>query len=501
MSQSLTLNLGLRWETDTPMKDADRRMNGFDPVAINPVSGTPGVVRFAGRDGWPAAPYKTDWNNFGPRIGFAWKSFAHTVVRGGMGIFFAHPFDHGAPNSAALGFEKSASLNTPDNGITAPFFLRDGVLPTSLGGATLDASFGAVRVGQPATTAVTFFERNRRTGYSQQFTLSLQHELSGGWRIELSGLGNLSRKLPSPNLSINQIEPSRLTAQSTQRDRPFPQFAGVTLVFPTLGISNYYAGVLRVEKRFAAGFSFYSTYTWSKFMNNTDEGGTNIGDTGVYADYYNRRLDYGPSANDVRHRFTISSVYEVPFGAGKRYRIKHPLRHLVGNWTLSVLGLLQSGSPYTVTVQTNTTNAFAAGALRADLTGSPDLDAGERKLTRWFNTGAFAQPAPLKFGTSGRGVLYGDGIINFDISALKSFVFGEGKYMQFRVEMFNTFNHPDFGLPGHTFGAPGFGVVLSARGAHDTVGAAAGVLIGGLCNREWIRVGTARLESFLPGRA
>ena len=114
ISQSLTINLGVRWETDTPITDRDNRMNGFDQRAINPVSGTPGVVKFAGQDGYPSQPYATDWNNFGPRLGFAWRPFGlqKTVIRGGAGIFFAHPFDRGAPNSASLGFEKSASINT-----------------------------------------------------------------------------------------------------------------------------------------------------------------------------------------------------------------------------------------------------------------------------------------------------------------------------------------------------------------------------------------------------
>lgn len=84
-------------------------------------------------------------------------------------------------------------------------------------------------------------------------------------------------------------------------------------------------------------------------------------------------------------------------------------------------------------------------------------------VTATHLTSAFAQPAALRFDTSGRGILYDDGITNFDISALKNFVFAEGKHLQFRLEMFNAFNHPYFGLPGHTFGAPGFGVVSSAR--------------------------------------
>jgi hypothetical protein len=465
VTANLTLNVGVRWETDTPIVDANDRMNGFDPLAINPISGTPGVVRFAGVDGWPSSPYRTDWNNIGPRVGFAWRPFGatHTIVRGGFGVFHAHPFDHGAPSSASLGFERSASLQTPDNGITPPFFLRDGVPALREAAIVRDQSFGAVRVGQSPTTAVTFYERDRATGYAQQFNVGVQRELSARFVVELSYLGNLSRRLPGPNLSINQIPPEKMGVAATQRDRPFPQFSNVTVLFPSLGISNYHAGVLRVEKRFSHGFNMLSTYTWAKFLNNTDEGGSDLGDTGVYSDFYNRALDYGPSANDVRHRWTISSVWELPIGPGRRWLSSGWLARVAGKWSLGVLGTAQSGAPFTVTAQTNTTNAFSAGGLRADVIGNPELPASERTLTRWFNTEAFAQPAPFRFGNSGRGIMRGDGIIRFDLLIGKHIALGGQRTLQLRAELFNVFNHTDFGLPGHAFGGPGFGIVSSAR--------------------------------------
>ncbi len=475
INQSLTLNFGLRWETDTPITDRDNRMNSFDPRAINPVSGTRGVVKFAGQEGWPAQPYETDWNNFGPRLGFAWRPFGRqrTVIRGGAGIFFAHPFDRGAPNSASLGFESSASINTQDNGLTAPFLLREGVPELSLSGAERNDSLGAVRVGQAATTAVTFFEQDRRTGYSGQFNLNIQQELPGQIIFEAGYLGNLSRKLASANITINQITPERLAeiaarpdaAQRVGRqiDRPYPQFSGVSLVAPAFGISNYHALVLRAEKRFAAGFNFLTTYTWSKFLNNTDDGGAALGDDPSYSNYYDRGSDYGPSGNDVRHRFTVSSVYELPVGRGKRYLANGPLGLIAGNWSVGMLALMQSGPPATVTTQTNNTNAFSAGGQRADNLHDPNLSSSERTLDRWFDKSAFAQPAEFAFGTSGRGTIRGDGVINFDISLLKNFFFAEQKGFQIRLEMFNAFNHPDFGLPSTTFGDPGFGEVSSAR--------------------------------------
>jgi hypothetical protein len=462
VGSALTLNAGVRWETDTPIVDANDRMNGFDPEAINPVSGTPGVVRFAGVNGWPRAPYGTDWNNVAPRFGFAWTPRERTVVRGGAGIFFAHPFDHGAPTSASLGFERSATLGTPDNGITAPFYLREGVPSLQVGTPARDDSFGAVRVGQAATTAVTYFERDRKTGHAKQFNLGVQQELPGRMVLELAYLGNLSRNLPGTNLSINQIAPDRLGPGVTQRDRPYPQFANVSIVLPAIGRSDYHAGSMRLEKRFSRGVSLLATYTRATFLSDTDDGGASVGDVGVYQDYYNRAADYGPAGNDIRHRLTMSSVYELPVGPGRRFLASHWLGHVVGGWSIGVLGTLQSGPPFTVTTQTNSSNAFSAGALRANVSGDPSLPTSERTLGGWFNTAAFSQPAPFTFGNSGRGILRGDGVVNFDLSLAKHVELARGKGLQLRVEAFNAFNHPNFGLPGHTFGAPNFGIVSSA---------------------------------------
>jgi hypothetical protein len=290
-------------------------------------------------------------------------------------------------------------------------------------------------------------------------------------------IGNLSRKLASGNLSINQITPQKLAeiaartdpAQRVGRqiDRPFPQFSGVTLVAPAFSLSNYHALTLRAEKRFAGGFNFLTTYTWSKFLNNTDDGGSALGNDPAYANYYNRAADYGPSGNDVRRRFTVSSVYELPFGRNKRYLATGPTGFILGNWSVGVLALLQSGPPTTVLTQTNTSNAFSAGGQRADLLRDPNLDGSERTLARWFDTSAFAQPPDLTFGTSGRGVIRGDGTVNFDFSLLKNFYVAEQKAFQFRLELFNAFNHPDFGLPGTTLNGPGFGVVSSARNGRN----------------------------------
>ena len=466
---NLTLNFGLRWETDTPMVDVRNRLNGFDQNQINPVSGTPGVVKFAGVNGFRTTPYDGDWNNFGPRVGFAWKALgrADLVVRGGFGIFYAHPFDAGIPNSVALGFSQSLNLNSPDNGITPALTLRTGV-PGTPTAPMLNDSFGAVPVGAASTTTVTFFETNRRSGYSQQFNLGVQKQLAGSILVEVSALGNVSRKLPSANLNMNQIAPQILgPAHQSQRDRPFPQFTNVTIQSPTLGSSNYYAGMARVEKRFSHGLNFAATYTYAKFLENCNDPGTKAGADDAYEDYYNRRLDYGPSANDIRQRFTFASVYELPFGIGRRWLKSGAVSRLAGGWAIGNVTAVQTAPPFSVTTQTNNTNAFSAGPQRPNVLRDPNLASSDRSVAQWFDTAAFLQPPQFQFGNEGRNILRAAGLATVDFSLQRNFPIGDRMRLQFRGEFFNALNHTNFSVPGRTFGAPDFGIVNSSGPARQ----------------------------------
>jgi hypothetical protein len=458
VTPSLTLNMGLRWESDTPIVDVRNRMNGFDTHEINPVSGTPGVVKFMGLNGFRTTPYDFAKKNFGPRFGFAWKPLGSgkLVVRGGYGIFFAHPFDSGQPNTAALGFSTSTTLSSPDNGITAPFFLRNGVPSVQATIATLDDTYGAVPVGKAATTTVTYYETNRPTGYAQQFNFGLQHELPSQSVVEVTFLGNLSRKLASSNLTLSQIPTQILgPAHQSQVDRPFPQFNGVTIIAPPIGVSKYYAGLVRFQKRYAHGLNVSATYTWSRFFTNANNPGSSLGDNaGPYSNFYNRAADYGSADNDIRHRFSFSAVYSLPF-RGK----------IFGGWSISNISQVQTGPPMTVTTQTNTTNSFSAGALRPNVLRNPNLPSDQRTVTAWFDTSAYAQPAPFQFGNEGVGTLRAAGLINLDFSLQREFKFTERIRAQLRGEFVNALNHTNFGLPGHTFNGSGFGVISGTSAA------------------------------------
>ena len=460
----LTLNIGLRWETDTPMRDRNNRMNSFDPSANNPVSGTPRVVRFAGVDGWPEYAYDPDWNNFGPRFGFAWQPGRKGwVFRGGFGIFFEHPLAAAAANANSLSFETAANLNSPDNGITPAFILGQGVQGLSLRSPTRDDSFGAVRVGQTPNTTVTFFERDRPTGYAMQYNFGIQRELPSSMVAEITYLGNLGRKMPVSDLTLNQVPVSLMGVGNAQSRRPFPQFSGVGVRLPAIGAMNYHAMMVRLEKRLSHGLSFNTTYTWSRNIGNINhESAGDIVDNQIYQNAYDRSLDKGPVAIDIVHRYTLSSIYDLPFGKGRQWLTGGPLSAVLGGWTYGVIAGIQSGGPLSVVMNNDTTNAFPAGTQRPDVLRNPNLPVGERTVDRWFDTSAFAAPAPYTFGNAGRGIIRADGRINFDMSLNKRFYLHERLTTKFSAELFNAFNHPDFAPPNRQFGNPNFGLINDA---------------------------------------
>ena len=281
-------------------------------------------------------------------------------------------------------------------------------------------------------------------------------------------IGNLSRKLPAANMTLNQIPTSILGPKcDTQACRPYPQFSDVQLLLPNLGVSNYYAGMWRIAKRYSRGLSAGASYTWSKYLTNADTGSTVGNNSGPYSNFYNRRADYGPSANDVEQRFTGNWVYELPFGEGKPWLAKNPLRYVVGGWTLTNVMTFQSGAPFTVTSQTDTTNSFAAGALRPNVLQNPNLPSSKRSVSDWFNTSAFAQPAQFQFGDEGVGTLRGAGIVNLDFSLLREFRLKERLHLQLRGDFFNALNHTNLGLPGLSFGSATFGVISTAGAARQ----------------------------------
>ncbi|MBZ5609686.1 MAG: TonB-dependent receptor [Acidobacteriia bacterium] len=456
VTSRLTLNLGLRWEVELPRYVDHNRMNSFNPAAINPVSGTPGVVTFAGVNGVPSTAFDANFANFGPRFGFAYSApFARNlVIRGGAGIFYVPMVSNSVGPAASLGFADNLSLVSPNANTSSALNLKNG-FPAYVSPSIDTPGFGAVAVSAAPTTAVTYFDRRRPTPVSYQVNLDVQDEIAPNLVLEAGYIGNVSHHLTANDLSIDQVPAQLLGPGNLQALRPFPQFSNVSIVNPPVGNSNYQAGFVRLDRKLSHGFSILAHYTFSKFLDDAASA-NEFGDPGSYMDAYNRRLDKGLSGSDIPQRGVITVLYSTPEFS------KHGFANTAaGGWQVGVLSVLQSGQTFTVFDSANNTNAFPAGTLRPNLTGDPS--AGVQTLAHWFNTAAFESAPAFTFGNSPRSVLRGAAWKTVDVTLSKNFPIREGCKMELRAEFFNVLNHANFDVPGHTLGNPDFGVISSAE--------------------------------------
>jgi hypothetical protein len=449
VSDRLTINAGIRYEVEFPRYVVGNKMNSFNATAINPVSGTPGVVTFAGVNGTPVRAFRTDWNNIGPRLGFAWRiPGAHEmVIRGGAGVFYGPTVSNSIGDVASLGFSTSASYSAGQAETQSVLELRNGFPAATR--QPLTSSFGAVALGQKANAAISFFNPAQVSPISYQYNFSVQRDFGRSVLVEAGYIGNISHHLTANDFTLDQVPPQLMTSGNSQLVRPFPQFSNVTWINPSIGNSTYHGVFVRAEKRTSAGVSFLAHYTFSKFLDDV-EAANEYGSTGSYMDAYNRRLDKGASGSDVPQRLVVEALYEVR-------------RTFLRGWKVGVLETAESGPAFTVITAANTTNAFPAGSLRPNLLHDPALPGDQRTVARWFDTSAFVNPAALTFGNSPRSVLRGARVVTTDATVQKAFRVSDRFQVDVRGELYNLLNHAIFNVPGFTLGAGDFGVVSSAR--------------------------------------
>jgi hypothetical protein len=471
VNSSLTLNLGLRWDVDTPRYESSNQQNSFDRNAINPVCNCPGVVTFSGVNGLSKYASGFDYNNFGPRVGFAWKLRDKWVVRGGGAILFVGQYDQATPLAVRGGFSTAVSVNSVDGGNTAAMQMRNGLPPTVSN--QLTAGFGAVPIGTNPVFAPEFFEPGPRPiPYMETFNLNIQRSLPGNMVVELGYLATLGHKLTvTGTRTINQVEPSRMRAGNVQALRPFPQFSNVSVHSPTIGNSNYHGVNLRIEKRYSRGLQFGMNYTFAKLIDDVNSR-NELGATPAIADFYNRRADRGLAGNSIAHRWIGNSVWELPVGKGRRVNITNPLLNAIaGGWSTGLILELRTGAPFGV-VENNAAAIYnTAAAVRpnvvADYAANPAWRDNVLRQT-FFNTASFAQPAPLTFGNAGRSVAFGPGAIIGDLSVLKDISMPwEGHKLQFRWESMNFINRANFGNPVTGRGNPNFGLITGLIGGNQ----------------------------------
>jgi hypothetical protein len=483
VTRKLTLNLGIRFDFDTPRTERYDRMSWFDPSANSPLAaqrpGTMGGLRFVGVDGNPRVQYEGDYNNFAPRLGFAYQLNSKTVVRGGWGQMFASSTLGAQGTVGPYGFRVEtpwiASLDggvTPLNYLRNPFpggfrpvpGARDGLL-TAVGG----------NVEGPLT--------DTPTPYTLQWNFTIQRELPGKVSLEVAYVGNRGRQLSrggEGGFTLNQIDPRFLSLGSqlnqlvpnpfagqglggvlagaqisrAQSLRPYPQFLSVHPLFSAGSNSDYNALQMSFSKRYSRGIVFEGNYVWAKSM---DDGTSAL-------DSYNLRLGRSVTGQDIRHRLVFSGVYDLPFGKGRQFLsgMSRVPDLLLGGWQVNGILTMQSGGLLGIGAA-NTSGLFneAARANNNGITGRVSGDAKTR-LDRWFDTSVFSQPAAFTLGNVGTLVpdLRAHHENNIDLSLFKQFFLKEGLRLQIRAESFNFTNRVQFSGPNtNVNGGTAFGRV------------------------------------------
>ena len=462
VTSRLTVNLGVRWELNTPPWEANNNAGWFDGTVTNPVSGNLGALTRAGENGGSRYPHHFDKNNFGPRIGLAYRLGSGMVIRSGYGLAYSSPYWAGA-TAPGFGFDRQADFSSVDGGFTPAFLFRNGMPP--IPEPNPSPGYGAVVTGAAPQLSPQFFAKNHQTGYSQQWNLTIQKQLRGNFLTEIAYLANIGRKLPGTNVSINMVPlvDGHGPTQQSQRLRPYPQYGNITWLSPVWGNSSYHAVNAKIEKRFSTGLSFLTNYTYSKFIDDS-HGLTDQGPFLAYTHLERRKSDKSIAGNDIRHRYIASAVYDLPFGTGRRWAIGNSLlRGMFGGWGISLITELRSGFPWGAIEQTDRTNTFATGNRPNQLRSweiQGDRSRGER-LAQYFDTGAFAAPAVGEFGNAARFVGTGLATISIDSSFNKRWKIGESLGFSLRGDFYNLPNRPNFAAPNTVRGRGDFGRITS----------------------------------------
>ncbi len=451
----LTLNLGVRYQLQSGWTEQHNRLANFDPSLANPGTGTLGAIWFAGQNGRNALQ-NTVPAFFAPRFGFAWSPRPKWSVRGGFGMFAnmwgANTYTSGVATGWSIqGYQTSTNLITPIFSLAQGPPLPLTPTPQSLTPSLLN--------GQ----AISYFPYHTPMSYVEEWNFNIQHELGRGLLLDAAYVGSKGVHLGF-GTDINQVPVSLLGVGDAQNNRPYPQYASITSSLFD-GVSLYNSLQLTAKERFSSGLSFQANYTYSK-TTDTGTGSGWGGTTGIdtWQNAYNWQQNYGPSAIDMRHLFNGSFLYELPFGQGKRFLSRGGVAGVIaGGWQLSSTFQFHTGLPFTPVIGTANLSGALSGTWRPNRLASGSL--ANPSIGEWFDVSAFAQPAPYTFGNSGRNFLYGPGFENVNLSVAKNFrigFLGEAGRLQFRADVNDIMNHPNFGMPNSSIGTAAAGTITNA---------------------------------------
>jgi hypothetical protein len=444
VSSDLTLNLGLRYEVQTPMWELRNRMANFD---LDPRSGTAGTLVLA-RDGdLRARTFSVvDTNNLAPRLGFALRRGSTMVVRGGYGVFYGN-----------LGYQ-AAVLSGMAN---APYFVRVAFTSprdAAVSNLVLADGFPADALNpKSAGTIEAFATRpDLPLGTVHQWTLGLERKLFGPTVVSVTYVGSKTGGLRGIN-NANAPVPGR---GSQAERRPFPSFGDI-LESRNFVAASYHGLQVSAERRFTGGFAWSSAYTWSHAIDN----GTDAADTAnpiVPQNPNDIGAEKASASFDLRHRFASSLVYDVPIGRPGRLLSAHRVaRWVLGGLSLAAIFATQTGFPMSPALSSNPANTTTP--VRPDCLRDGNLPRGQRAIDRWYDVSAFEIPAQFTFGSCGRHVLRAPGFTNLDLLIAKELRIAAGKRLELRAEVFNLTNAVHLGQPELLIDQPQAGRITSTQ--------------------------------------
>jgi hypothetical protein len=465
MTSATTLNLGVRYEYSSPLYDKDNTNTNL--IFQN---GVPSVF-VGGENDYPRGLMYANTHNFAPRIGIARNLPGRGIVlRAAYGIFFT-PVDqntwcnqrHNVPyvfpeTQQADNFTPPAALFANGFNFGTPVLGAGALLPTTVSFTVFDPRSPAQYVQQWNSSVQKSFGKDASVeiGYlgARGFHLQRAHLINNA----SPGPGPLGLRRPFKTLTF--VPNTTLPPGSTIAVRQSMTFPVSTINLVENSAQSWYdAGYVNVRRRYSRGLSFLANYTLAKNLTNSPDFRSPMNEPSIPQNNKNLGAEKGPGC-DVRHRFALSAVYDVPAYRGAAWA-----RLITQNWNFSAIYQIQTGMPFTVSVFGDTANSgtvLGENPIRANVTGQPVFSPGTRTAEQWFNPTAFAVPPAFTYGNAGRNSVYGPGMQTLDLAVARAFHLGERVNFQFRAEAFNALNKTNLGTPNRFVNEPQFGTVTMA---------------------------------------